>query len=420
MIDKSFSCTIFSIVENNNYRASIKINAEKHQLKKGFKLIPEKEHKGIAVHKSKLGLIIDIGYHFNWEYGSLLGLVTKAELKDFIDIEKIEIGEVIKTFYHGYGKRKFLILGNLKLKSQKEWQTGILKKYIGTVQKATVKVNLNSQKSFYIEDKYRTSIIVNKSIYPNSNTLNEIKNVIKNLENGDIIDCKITNISKKNRFVAKIIIDTKLQKVELKETEEKIIYEEEEEKVYGYANTEKIVANENPIITKWEKEELDKLIGTIQKIKIKINEQGNRFFIFEDTYSVQLPINKSYYPNKNRLKIKTLLDLIKNGETITCEIIYVDYKKKVITARWIVNVEPSTNKKIIIPKQSNRKKYKNRLDLLVNSEIEVRVFKKDKSLGILRNRYIIMSNIEAKLKIKSYMTIGLLAYFRNISYLSVN
>lgn len=185
LIDKSFSCTIFSIVENNNYRASIKINAEKHQLKKGFKLIPEKEHKGIAVHKSKLGLIIDIGYHFNWEYGSLLGLVTKAELKDFIDIEKIEIGEVIKTFYHGYGKRKFLILGNLKLKSQKEWQTGILKKYIGTVQKATVKVNLNSQKSFYIEDKYRTSIIVNKSIYPNSNTLNEIKNVIKNLENGD-------------------------------------------------------------------------------------------------------------------------------------------------------------------------------------------------------------------------------------------
>ena len=172
---------------------------------------------------------------------------------------------------------------------------------------------------------------------------------------------------------------------------------------HGFTKGNKIILGDNSPITEWLTGELDKYVGTTQNITVRTNEHGNRFFFLENKYPVQLPITKSLYPEKNKPKIKSLLKLVKNNEIITCEIVRINYKKNKITARWLINVEPPLPKKNnSIINQIPKRKNKNLLNLLVDKEIEVRVFTKDHNLGIDENKYFILNNIETKLTIKSY------------------
>ncbi len=172
---------------------------------------------------------------------------------------------------------------------------------------------------------------------------------------------------------------------------------------HGFRKDNKIILGDNTTIKEWSTGELDEYVGTIQDIIVKIDEQGNRLFLLKEKFTVQLPITKTFYSEKNKTKIKSLLKLIKNNEVLTCKIVHINYKKHKITAKWLVNVEPS------LPKQNHsiinrigKKKSKDIYSLLVNNEIEVRVFKKDPNLEIDENKYYILNNIETKLTIKSY------------------
>lgn len=172
---------------------------------------------------------------------------------------------------------------------------------------------------------------------------------------------------------------------------------------HGFRKDKKIILGDNTTVKEWSTEELDEYLGTIQDITVKINEFGNRSFYLKEKLPVQLPINKLLYSEQNKTKIKSLLKLIKNDEIITCKIVHINYKKHKITAKWIVNVEPSLPKQNhSIANRISKRKSKDVFNLLINKEIEVRVFKKDPNLEIYENKYFILNNIETKLIIKSY------------------
>lgn len=197
LIDKSFYCKIHQIKRNP---ISILIDGQIQQFKT-IQLIEHTEYKGIIVNKAKYGLFIDIGYNFGWECGSFVGLIHKSNFKNQEDYEKAEAGDEITTFFHTYTEDGKIILGDDIL--QKEWLTGELNDLIGTTQKVKVTFNEENKRQFYVQDKYRASLPVTKSMYPDDKE--KIKSKVEKLMNNDLIECEIVGINKKKKaFILKL------------------------------------------------------------------------------------------------------------------------------------------------------------------------------------------------------------------------
>ena len=178
------------------------INAENHQFKR-IELAENSKYSGIVISKAKYGLFVDIGYHFDWEYGSFVGLIHKSNISE-IEYEQTEVGNKLKTIFQGYTEEGKLILGNKS--SQKEWLTGELNNLIGTIQQVKTKISEDGKKEFYIKGKYKTAIPLNKINYPECRT--KAKHLIRNLENNDVIQCEITKINKKKKmFISKLLLN---------------------------------------------------------------------------------------------------------------------------------------------------------------------------------------------------------------------
>lgn len=199
LIGKKFYCNIHRI---DKEPLSILINAENHKFR-SVELSENSKYSGIVINKAKYGLFVDIGYHFDWEYGSLVGLIHKSNISE-TEYEQTKVGDELKTVFQGYTEDRKLILGNKSC--QKEWLTGELDNLIGTIQQAVVKITEDGKKEFYIKGKYKTAIPLNKINYPECRT--RAKHLIRNLENNDIIQCEIMKINKKKRmFVSKLLLN---------------------------------------------------------------------------------------------------------------------------------------------------------------------------------------------------------------------
>lgn len=174
---------------------------------------------------------------------------------------------------------------------------------------------------------------------------------------------------------------------------------------HGFNQEKGLILGDKLAEIEWFTKELKELIGTNRDVVVTMNEHGNRSFFVDDKYEARLPITKKYYEGNNGTKVKKLLRKIKNNEIINCEIVGIDYKNKQLIVKWNVYIEPT-----IPQKRENNNQLINRLssktskkmfDLLFSQMIEVTVYKKDKNIGIMENRYFILNNVEGKLKIKS-------------------
>ncbi len=198
LIDKSFFCKIYRISETET-PISILLNAENHRFP-NKKLIELEEYKGVVIQKSKYGLFVDIGYHYDWEFGSFVGLIHKSTYRNDDSLLDAELGDVVRTNFHGTTKDGEIILGNRKL--QKEWQTGELENLIGTVQTAMLMEDESGRRQFFIDGKFKTTIHLNKDIYPSKTS---VKKELKSLKKFSTVECKILRISKGNNFVSELL-----------------------------------------------------------------------------------------------------------------------------------------------------------------------------------------------------------------------
>lgn len=202
LIGKKFYCSIYKIKREP---LSILINAESHQFKK-IELTEDTEYGGIVINKAKYGIFVDIGHHFNWQYGSFVGLIHKSNIDNYEESGQITTGDEIKIVFNGYTEKGKLILSENKY-HQKEWLTGKLNELIGTIQEVKTIITEENKKEYYIKDKYKTSIPITKTIYPKYKT--KAKSLIQNLTHNSVIKCEIIEINKqKRKFVSKLIFDT--------------------------------------------------------------------------------------------------------------------------------------------------------------------------------------------------------------------
>lgn len=165
---------------------SIQINASQQQFSNKH-LKRYNAYTGVILQKTTYGVFVDVGVHFNWEFGSLLGLVHKDNLLNPADYNSYTVGYKITTEFQGFDENEQLVLGDNRERAK--WWNGDLAKLINTTQNATVLINNKNQAEFYVLGKYK-AIVFTK---PKTNK----KSPTQNYKNGEIIPCKILNISKR-------------------------------------------------------------------------------------------------------------------------------------------------------------------------------------------------------------------------------
>src|SRR5690606_20612972 len=84
------------------------------------------------------------------------GLIHKSAFWEKEEYDQAREGQVINTYFHGFTEEGKLIFGSFDF--QGEWRTGELDALIGTVQKVTVKINMEGKKEFFVNDTYKATL----------------------------------------------------------------------------------------------------------------------------------------------------------------------------------------------------------------------------------------------------------------------
>jgi len=69
------------------------------------------DYTGIVVKKISNYIYVDIGYQFNWDYGSFVGLLHSSAFDSLEEFRKCEMGKEIEVKYWGRNKLRQLLLG---------------------------------------------------------------------------------------------------------------------------------------------------------------------------------------------------------------------------------------------------------------------------------------------------------------------
>lgn len=200
LIDKYFTGKIYNVEENP---ISIQIDA-KEQKFGNPNLEKYVKYQGVILQKTKYGIFVDLGLHFNWKFGSLLGLIHKSTLTKKSDFDTWNVGDEITTLFQGFNENEQLVLGDNRERGK--WWNGEMDKLIGTIQKVSVLINENEQTEYYVLGKHKARVPIKKEFYPNFRTT--AKKYTYGLKNGEIIECEIIGINKKkDSFILKLTIE---------------------------------------------------------------------------------------------------------------------------------------------------------------------------------------------------------------------
>ena len=192
LVDNYFTCKIHKVEENP---ILIQIDA-KEQAFGNPNLEKFAKYQGVILQKTKYGVFVDLGFHFNWKFGSLVGLVHKSTLTYESDFEKWNNGGIITILFLGFNENGQMVLEDEKL--AEEWFTDKIENLIGSLQKVEVIINNRGKKKFYVKDKYKAVLPINTRMYPEYDIV-KIEKLFNELENNQTISCKIIDINYKTR-----------------------------------------------------------------------------------------------------------------------------------------------------------------------------------------------------------------------------
>lgn len=193
LINKRFFCKIH---EFDKDRPSIILNADLPQFQRA-ELFAGEEYKGLITGISDFGVFIDIGYHFDWKCGSLLGLIHKSQFADNEELSDFRLGQETTTIYQGMNEKGQPVFSNDRVKT--DWQLGKPQDLVGQ----TIWVNVARQTDdktvdFLAKGKYKSDLIIDKKAYPSKYRRKIIK-AKKELSDGEIINCEVIGFNEKRR-----------------------------------------------------------------------------------------------------------------------------------------------------------------------------------------------------------------------------
>lgn len=319
---KIFFCKIFHLEKNP---LSIIVNGEIPQFKK-YDLIENENYKGIIIQKTSIGLFIDIGYNFNWECGSIVGMLHKDNFDTDEAFNQTKTGDIIETTFWGYNENKQPLLG---INSQlKEWLTREIDKFIGEIFAVkVVKINDNVI-NYCIADKYNATLPITRTIYGAQRT--HIKNAVKQLCNGDIINCEVIHINHHNKELVlkwefqheiEVIISRKQQNIPQQPRPKKI-------EIINRTNSIENIVDSNII---------DKLKLLDKTVKVEVVKKEDDYGRITNTYIVEGKFYGKLFISNNTYRIsdkekKMIEQNLQDGEFIECTVTGID--KNTLKLLW--------------------------------------------------------------------------------------
>jgi hypothetical protein len=163
----------------------------------------------------------------------------------------------------------------------------LLQNYIGKTIPVRVCKNEDGNLVFMI-DMYNAVIPVTKTIYGNKTEI--VEEAIKNLSDGDVIDCQILNVDP---------------------------YQQQ-------------------FIVKWlPKSKYEAYIGKAVTVRVSKNKEGNNEFVVENQFKAEIPVKKSFYGTKTS-KIKEALQSLSDGDLIECHVWDVEPYTDLFVIVWLM------------------------------------------------------------------------------------
>ncbi|QTD38662.1 hypothetical protein JL193_05150 [Polaribacter batillariae] len=284
LINTSFKGKIYQIKEN-----SILVDAKNHALETPI-LVNDIEYQGIVIKKLKFGILVDIGYDFNWQYGSVIGLIYAKKTEKISFLNKIEVGNIITTTFSGYRESNKIVLTHKEIekeRDEKEKDFNRFKQNTENYRKRVLVKTYNENKIFYLENK-PIQILTQNKYYKHLYNKNVVHKIINTLKDGDFIECYIVSIG-------------------------------ENYKISAILNIHKVDSNQLKLNNL--KKELQNLIGTEQKILVRCNNTSGKPRFYFNNKTIKMPIKKSIYNRTERLDVRRTFSQLEDKDVIICEIL---------------------------------------------------------------------------------------------------
>lgn len=192
LIGKRFFCSIHSIEVKE--RIGVIVNGQAHKFYP-IELEEGAAYSCIILQKTIYGLFLEVGYHFNWKYGSLVGLAHISTFTDIDTFNNAKNGDIITTYFQGFTVDNKLILGDNV--EGLDFLTGKVDRYIDTVVDVIVKKEPDKKTEYFVEGKYPATLSVTKAIYPDDKK--QIKKAVANFKDNEKISCKVIGINARQK-----------------------------------------------------------------------------------------------------------------------------------------------------------------------------------------------------------------------------
>jgi len=184
--EKTLFGKIIQVERNPKTEKLIKITVDANSTKfKNINLSKSKTYSGIIVQKAEYGFFIDIGYHFKWRHGSLLGLLHNSKLPELKYHSFYEEGQIIEVNCLKKDDNYLLY----KIAGTSDFRES----YVGKTVSVTVKNSENNKQFFLVENVHQAVMPFKKNIYGEKQL--SVINFVKSLSDGDVINCEVIDIN---------------------------------------------------------------------------------------------------------------------------------------------------------------------------------------------------------------------------------
>lgn len=295
---------------------SIFLNGEILQFKKADLNINEK-YTGIIIHKTGYGLFVDFGFHFNWDCGSIVGMVHKSNFTPIEAFDSLEVGQTFETYFLGKNERDQYSFGDID--NAEEWLNGEVNKLVGKIVPVNVIAFYEGKRSYLIDKKFNALLPLSLAIYPKNYKL--VKIAMENLNNGDLIHCEVLEANHINKtLLLKWDFGHEIDEIASRGAVGDSSSENQLEEIKSISNSVENLVEKNII-------DRLSLVGKSVKVEVikktnALGEAANKYLV-ENKYSGKLNVSNENF--RISIKDKKLIEKnLQEGEILICEVLSVD------------------------------------------------------------------------------------------------
>ncbi|MDR0541550.1 MAG: hypothetical protein LBH19_04980 [Dysgonamonadaceae bacterium] len=268
-----YRCKVVETSREANPHFSIHVDATVHELHEA-ELVENAEYKGIVLEIFDDRLLVDIGLHFRWKYGALMGYMPISKNVDLT----IEAGEKIKVKYTGKDERylQFAPMEDVDFAS-----------YIGNAVWVQVCKAEGTAPYYMVEGKYRAEMPVTRTVYPEKKR--KMQRLKGQWQNGDIVNCEVIDYKPHRGLIVKCIDEAWLFEIN------------------------------------WCSDEMIDYIGKEVPVHVHKSEEDGVSYLIDNLYTAKFPTG-----------VKTRnLDKLNDGDVIICKVYSIDTVQQYFRVRWV-------------------------------------------------------------------------------------